>query len=234
MKNKLKIILLSCGILITLVGYQNCSNSMAPLDLDSVNSSSNGQSALEIQALAVIQNKCTQCHNAQIAMGDIDYITAVSSLKYYRVVIPGEPTVSPFYTVLNQDPDHMTMLKQGEMDLLFNWIQVGMVAATPGIAPVIIPLGPTFASISRNILGPKCLSCHGSANPPRGTLDYSSYAKFTAAGVAIPGNAPASMIVIATGPNPKPGLAMPRNNPSLSPAEQKAISDWIAAGALNN
>lgn len=229
MKNKLKLFLLGSGTFFTLIAYQNCSNSMAPLDLDSVNASS--VSAIEGQALTVLQNNCSGCHSPQYPYGDIDYITDVNSLKYYRVVIPGEPTVSPLYTVLTQNPEHMTLLRQDQMDLIFNWIQTGMVAATPGVAPVVIPLGPTYASIARNILGPRCLSCHSGANPPRGTLDYSSYAKLMASGVVSTANPAGSLIVIATGPTPKAGLSMPRNGIALSAAEQKAILDWIAAGA---
>lgn len=236
MNKQLKILSIICSSLVTLVAYQNCSNNMSPLNLDSQSSASSySASEIESAAMGVIQNNCTKCHNGNFAGGGIDYISDVAQLKYYRVVLPGEAAVSPFYTVLTSNQDHMSLLQQAQLDLIFNWIQTGMVATGPGVAPVKVPLGPSFNSISKNILQLKCTGCHGVNGIPRGTLDYRTYASFKNSGVFTPNNPAASLIVIAVGPNPKPGLDMPRGaTMRLSPDEVKAISDWIAAGALDN
>lgn len=236
MKNSrtLKIILVSAGVMISLVAFQNCSNNMAPMDLD--------QQALlgstsESLAIGVLQNKCSQCHSPGVNMGGIDYITDVPSLKYYRVAIPGQAAASPIYTVLGYSEDHSALLSASEAQLIFNWVQTGMEASTPGSAPGIIPLAATFASIQRNIIGPKCASCH--ANPlqpaPGGnSLNFSSYMSLMSANVITPGNAAGSLFYQSVTRSPGTARFMPSGGQQLNSEELKAIMDWINAGAPNN
>lgn len=233
MKNKLKLSFIAVSSLITLLAYQNCSNNMKPLDLDSTAAGSSSAplsvSEMESQALSVISNNCAACHSLPANDGGINYINDVNALKYFRIVIPGEPTVSPMYTVLTQDPQHMTLLRQAQMDLIFSWIQTGMSTTAPVSPPNIIPLGPTYAGIMRNIITPRCLNCHGGNN---GRPDFSTHARLLASGVVKPGDANGSLIVSAIGPTPV--RRMPPTGNQLTAVEQKAISDWIAAGALDN
>ena len=123
MKNKSKLTFIALSSLLTLLAYQNCSSKMTPLDLDSKADSGSSAplsvSQYESQALGVLQNNCASCHSAPAIDGGINYITDVNALKYFRVVIPGEPTVSPMYTVLTQNPQHMTLLNQSQMSLIF-------------------------------------------------------------------------------------------------------------------
>lgn len=233
MKNKIRLFTIAAASFITLLGYQNCSNNLKPMELNSSADSSSqlplSASALESQAVSVITNNCAACHSAPANDGAINYIHDVNALKYYRVVIPGEPTVSPMYTVLTQEPKHMTLLRQEQMNLIFGWIQTGMSNAAPVAPPNIVPLGPTYAGIMRNIIVPRCLSCHGGGN---GRPDFSTHARLIASGVVKPNDANGSLIMNAIGPTPN--RRMPPSGNALTAIEQKAISDWIAAGALDN
>ena len=123
----------------------------------------------------------------------------------------------------------MTMLTQTQMSLIFNWIQSGLSPAAPVSPPNILPLGPTFASIQRNILNPKCITCHsGQAGRP----DYSNWTKTLNTGSIKPNDPVGSLIMNSIGSTPT--NRMPPSGTQLSMAEQKAISDWIAGGALDN
>src|SRR5581483_12022391 len=50
---------------------------------------------------------------------------------------------------------------------------IGFDNLSPG--QIVLPLGPTFASLNQNIFKPKCVSCHSGA-APSGGIDLSSYA----------------------------------------------------------
>ena len=229
----MKLIFITLGSLVTLIAYQNCSNNMAPLSLDgssfSASSSVLSASETETQALAVLNNKCVACHSESTNQGGISYIADVNALKYFRVVIPGEPAVSPMYTVLTQNPEHMPMLSQSQMNLIYSWIQIGMSPAAPVAPPNIIPLGGSYASVMRNVIAPKCLSCH---NAQAGRPDFSSYTSIMASNTVKPNDPVGSLIMNAIGPTPT--KRMPPTGPQLSVLEQKAVSDWIASGALDN
>lgn len=86
-----------------------------------------------------------------------------------------------------------------------------------------VATAPTYASINSNILVPKCLSCHSTANP-LGGKSYSTYAETIASGTA-------SLLSSVSG-----GAAarMPIGSLKLTPAEVTSISDWINAGSPNN
>lgn len=231
-KNKLiyKILLLAGFALINLIVFQNCSNNMVPMDLDSqggVGAASIG----EAQAMNVLNTKCASCHSGGAAMGDINYITDVPSLKYYRLVIPHQAAASPLYTTLLSNESHMSMLKQSELQMIFDWIQ--KMDTTAGTAPVIIALGPTFKSIAANIFAARCVSCHGATNPSGG-YNLSTY-NGTVAKDINPNNADGSVLVQRIIRLPGANGFMPQGSTfSLSPAEVQAIKDWINAGALNN
>ncbi len=234
-KNKsFKIILVSTFVLLNLIVFQNCSNNMTPMDLDE-QASNGGGSSVESLAVGIITNRCTQCHSPIVARGGIDYITDVAQLKYFRVAIPGQAAVSPIYTVLSSSDVHSSLLKPSEVQLIYNWVQTGMEATLPGQAPTIVALGPTYRSIYRNILASKCNSCHTGGNIPRGNLNFSSYsALMNGPGVVNPGNAAGSLLLQSVSKRPGDNQFMPQGGQRLSASEIQAITDWIAAGALDN
>jgi hypothetical protein len=113
--------------------------------------------------------------------------------------------------------------------------------ATPVPPPTATPVGSTAVSFANDlfpIIERRCLKCHGGRKAD-GTLrieeglDMRSYTGLLAGSfngpVIEPGNAAESYLVelITTG-------EMPKNEPRLLPAEIRAISAWIDAGAPEN
>jgi cytochrome c553 len=84
----------------------------------------------------------------------------------------------------------------------------------------------TFTAISRDILVPLCLRCHGPTRADKG-VRYDTYA-FTQK-TALAGNVSGSKLYSTC----KSG-SMPDGGPRLTATELTNISDWITAGALNN
>lgn len=235
MKNniKIKLVLLVGFGLMNILVFQNCSNNMVPMDLDLQSNTGSNSSSIEgiaqTQALSVLSMKCASCHSGNVAMGNINYITDLPSLKYYRLVIPHQAAASPLYTTLLANEDHMSLLKKNELQLIYDWIQ--KMDTTAGTAPQIIALGPTFKSISVNILASKCVSCHGAGNPS-GNLDLSIYSGVLRS--VNPNNADGSVLVQRVIRTAGSNGFMPPGNMALTPTEVQALKDWINAGALNN
>ena len=229
MKKNIKLILSLVSVLGVLSLYQNCSNSMSPLNLDgsSVDDASLTGAQLESRALSILNNKCASCHLAPQAMGGIDYINDVDSLRYYQLVYPGEAALSPLYTTLNNHSQHLSLLSGSEVQVVYNWIQ--SLATDPGgiTPPAPQPLTPTFASIQSRILGPRCSSCHN-ATVRNGGVNLSTLAGVLATVVA--GNPNSSRLYTEVQTNQMPvAPATP-----LTTEEKNAIRDWIANGAQNN
>lgn len=248
MNKQSKIIILVFSILLTLPLFQNCSNNMEPLNLDqsSDNLDSLSADALQSRAFQILETKCSACHNESMALGEISYITDINALQYYRLVVKYEPLLSPLYTVLNDDDDHMMLLSQPESEVIYKWISEGLGSGQAGgvAPPTAIPLAPTFRSIRANIIAPKCAGCHtpnaGNNNMPAGRFDQSTHQTITASNglqatrVITPGNAAGSRYVQRI-TSTDPLFRMPRNAPApLSPQEIQVITEWINAGAPNN
>jgi mono/diheme cytochrome c family protein len=82
------------------------------------------------------------------------------------------------------------------------------------------------------IIQSRCINCHGGERVEKG-LNLGSYADLMAGSengpVIVPGDAANSLLVeLVT--NQK----MPKRGPKLTPPQVQIISDWVAAGALNN
>jgi uncharacterized membrane protein len=85
----------------------------------------------------------------------------------------------------------------------------------------------TFAAVYKNVLQPRCVSCHSGSGAPRG-IDLSSYAQVMATGSVVAGSPSQSSLYTATSSGiMPPGGALPAS-------EVQLISAWIAAGAPNN
>jgi hypothetical protein len=105
-------------------------------------------------------------------------------------------------------------------------------------------LAPTFSSIQREVLTPRCTVCHAGAAAPAGLrLDEgSSYALLV--GVAsrqspgtlrvAPGRPDDSYLVHKIEGRAAVGARMPLGGPFLDDATIAVIRDWIARGAPNN
>lgn len=146
-------LLLVSGLMI--FTYQNCAyvadSGLAPggsmassLALDTEGEKS---ALLEKNAMSVLKGKCFSCHNPQNAMGGIDYITDINSLKYYRLAIPGEPQISPLYDVIAKgEMPPNAPLSQAQAQAIYDWIFEGML----GDAGSVVPPGEWQVSWSQN------------------------------------------------------------------------------------
>jgi len=90
----------------------------------------------------------------------------------------------------------------------------------------------SFANDVMPIIQSRCINCHGGERVEKG-LNLGSYADLMAGSengpVIVPGDAANSLLVeLVT--NQK----MPKRGPKLTPPQVKTITDWVAAGALNN
>jgi hypothetical protein len=107
------------------------------------------------------------------------------------------------------------------------------------------PATATFASISSQILTPRCTACH-SGNAPEQGLNLSAATAYGAlvnvastqrsgAVRVIPGNADGSYLVQKLrGDAGIVGVRMPQGGPFLSDAQINLIRQWINEGAQNN
>lgn len=226
-----KILALS-GLL--LLFYQNCSNSLTPMNLDEPSISSFSGAELQVAALDLLENKCATCHNSTMAAGGIDYITDLNALIYYRDVVATEPMLSPLYTVLANDDQHMSLLTQQESDLIFRWISDSFVQP-PTVTPPSgggAPIASTYSSIASQVLNFNCNGCHGAtANQTGGGLNFTTHANIMATGSVIAGSANNSLFYQSL---VRTAERMPLNGSALTNAEIQAIADWINAGARND
>lgn len=219
---------------LVLLAHQNCTYNMGP----DANPEALAADELAVgvadstgtEAIQILQNRCASCHNEEKPEGEIGYITDVNALEYYRLVIPGEPQISPLYEqVANGSMPPSGSLSQAEISVLYEWINTGLVEDTAGITP---PTGNTavleakWSSIYAKIVQPRCLSCHN-ATTQRGGVNLANHT--VTLNTVQPGNPNASSFYTSTANG-----SMPQGGTPLSPAELAVVRDWILAGALNN
>ena len=112
-----------------------------------------------------------------------------------------------------------------------------MAASAPTEAPTEAPAqasGTTvsFANDVMPLIQSRCINCHGGERTEAG-LSLASYNGIMAGSengpVVVPGD-PANSLLVELVTNQK----MPKRGPKLTPPQVQIISDWVAAGALNN
>jgi mono/diheme cytochrome c family protein len=112
-----------------------------------------------------------------------------------------------------------------------------MAESAPTEAPAEAPAQAAGATVSfandvQPIIESRCINCHGGERVEKG-LNLSSYADLMAGSengpVVVPGD-PANSKLVELVDNQK----MPKRGPNLTPPQVQIISDWVAAGALNN
>ena len=205
------------------------------MNLDEPSFSSFSVEELQVASLQLLENKCATCHNSTMAAGGIDYITDLNSLIYYRDVVATEPMLSPLYTVLTNNDQHMNILSQAESDLIFRWITDGFTEPAIVTQPSgggAAAISPTYSSISSQILNLNCTSCHGAnAAAQGGGLNFTTYNNIMATGTITARDANNSVFYQAL---VRTAQRMPLNGAALTTAEIQAIANWINDGAPNN
>lgn len=191
--------------------------------------------ALNSQALTLIGTRCNSCHSSSsTGLGGYRSSDSLEQMVASGMVIPGNANASRVYirSIDNSMPPGAP-LSQMEKDLIRNWINTGLKPASgsgPAPTPTPVFVEPTFASISRNILVPKCVFCHGPTMAKSG-VRYDTY-QFTLETVR-PGLATESDLykeTLKTGG----GVMPPAPAPHLNQLELEAIRNWINSGAANN
>ena len=84
---------------------------------------------------------------------------------------------------------------------------------------------PNYKWLSANVIGPKCLECHGAGKK----VPFTNYAQVVK--WVIPGKSNASPLYQAiTAPDTNP-MKMPKNRTPLAQTETEAFKAWIDSGA---
>jgi uncharacterized membrane protein len=103
---------------------------------------------------------------------------------------------------------------------------------TSSPAPPTGPVAATYASIDKNIIQPKCLSCHSSGGVadrvPLGTLSDLLTSPLE---IVIPGSPDESGLIIMVSRTDAKRMPPPAAGPSLSISEVNAVRAWIEQGA---
>jgi mono/diheme cytochrome c family protein len=212
--------------LIPFVFYQNCGKPTGLVYSSSVDL--NSQAGIQDAAIQVVSKHCSECHSATTMNGNVGDLTDINYAVYSRLIIPGEPELSPIISEITQGlmPAGRPSLSGDEVEILKSWIK-GMSPNDlgPGTTPVITTIDPKYSVLAAKIFTAQCTTCHAGKN-----YKLNSYSELLR--VVTPGDAANSLLykAITVGST---GGKMPQGG-ALSSAQIKAIQDWINAGALNN
>lgn len=205
--------------------YQNCGK---PSDLQySSTFDLSSQLGAQESSLLILQKNCSECHSDSVVSGNVGDITDLEYLIYSRLIIPGEPEISPIITQVTQGqmPVGKPALSSAEVEALKTWIK-GLNQQDTGGGVVTAPtIEAKYSALASQIFGPRCVTCHAGRN-----YKLNSYTEIMR--IVTAGNSANSLLyqVVTVGAN---GGRMPQGG-GLSSAQIKAIQDWINAGAMNN
>lgn len=221
--NKKTIIFLLMA-LTPIVFYQNCGK---PTELQYESTLDiNSQLSKQEASLIVLQKNCSECHALGLESGGVGDITDLNYLTYARLVIPGEPELSPLINVITngQMPMGKAPLSSFEVQVLKDWIK-GLIVEQTGTGGTAQTIEPKYSALSTLVFAPRCVTCHNNRN-----YKLNSYAEIMR--TVTPGDAANSLLyrAITVGAN---GGRMPQGG-GLSSTQIKAIETWINAGAPNN
>lgn len=205
--------------------YQNCGK---PTELQySSTLDLNSQLSKQEASLIVLQRNCSECHSPAVANGGVGDITDLNYLIYSRIIIPGEPELSPLVTVVSngQMPLNQSALSSFEVQVLKDWIKGLNQSTGSGGTLQGQTIEPKYSVLAAQIFTSRCTTCHANRN-----YKLNSYNEIMR---IVTARDPANSLLyqsVTVGAN---GGRMPQGG-GLSSAQIKAIEDWISAGALNN
>jgi len=214
--------------LIPLFFFQNCGKPTAleynsALDLDS-------QSGVQNAAVQIINKHCSSCHSVTNMSGNVGDMTDIEYVTYSRLVVPGEPELSPIISQISQGlmpAGGRPALSGAEVDVLKNWIEgLNEDALGPGSGPPVpVVIDPKYSVLAAQVFSTRCVGCHANRN-----FRLNSYNEILR--TVVPGNAANSLLYqsITVGAG---GGKMPQGG-ALTSAQIKAVEEWINAGAMNN
>jgi mono/diheme cytochrome c family protein len=212
--------------LVPIVFYQNCGKPTqleysAALDL-------NSQAGVQDAAINILNKHCSECHSQTATSGNVGDLGDIQYLIWSRLVIPGEPEISPIIMSISEGrmPASGPSLSGVEVDILKDWVK-GLLVEEIGTGgpPVATPVDPKFSVLQAQIFSRQCQTCHANRN-----FKFDTYANVIRS--LTPGNAAGSILYQAVTVG-RTGGKMPQGG-ALSTAQIKAIEDWINAGAMND
>lgn len=190
------------------------------------------------QALAILQNRCASCHQSAPGSGGVYSILDANHLVASGLVVVGSPTNSRLYQVISAGSMPLAgALPANEIQTIKLWITgVNPGAAVPTTTTTTLPGAsggngstpqPTFAWIEKNILGPKCVSCHSSSYAKAGYAFDTYKNVMKSVNTSKPTSSKLYRIT-------QSGQMPPRPRPQLNSDELRLLQQWIEAGAQNN
>lgn len=221
-----KSLMFAVGLLFPLLMYQNCGK---PSDLQySSTFEFSSQMGAQEASVILLQKNCSGCHSTNNVNGNVGDVTDIEYLIYSRLIIPGEPELSPIINQITQGlmPAGKPALSGAEVEVLKSWIKGLNGETTGGGGGIPAPtIEAKYSAIAAQVFGPRCVACHANR-----AYKFGSYAD--AVRSVVPGDATNSILyqAITVG---RGGGRMPQGG-GLSSAQVKAIEDWINAGAMNN
>lgn len=173
---------------------------------------------------SVFLPKCASCHGTS---GGIN-------LESYADIVKNLPDIknSVFITQTMPKKD---FLSEDEKRLLWNWIEMGapLQAQKPGVEPPPPqPIEATYESINKNVLIPKCVTCHSPGNSAWQVLLSRQELLDSPLELVLPGNPDESGLVISVERTDHKRMPPEKDGYSvLKDDEIEAIRTWIESGA---
>lgn len=188
-------------------------------------------------ALTIIQNNCFSCHGSSSGAGGISNIMNINHLLNSGLIVKGDSAKGRLMgSIYDKSMPPSQPLNNADITILENWISKEIDEQAQG--PILLPepIKPTFSSIYKLVLAPKCVTCHGPTRADDGIrVDsynyllglYSENKELVKIGNALESKLYKS-VHNGEMPPAKDGYVR------LDDSEVSAIKSWIDSGALNN
>jgi len=190
------------------------------------------EEAFAITVHPVLRLNCGGCHGvSQSPQFAVTYATAAHSvvLSFNLVNFTNPESSLVVQQVRNGHQNFPQSVGDSLRDQIVNWVSLmsgssgGGISLPPNDPPP--PLGPTFKSISANLLVPRCLPCHG-VTQAKGGIRYDTYANtLRTVKAGLPSDSP---LYTETNSGKMPEAPYPR----FDAAEMAVLQQWILEGAL--
>lgn len=172
----------------------------------------------------ILVPKCASCHGTS---GGV-------SLETYSDVLSALPKIKES-VFISQTMPKKNFLTDEEKRQLWNWIEMGgpLQAQKPGEEPQLPePIQATYESINRNVLIPKCVTCHSVGNSAYQVLLSRQELLDSPLELVLPGNPDESGLIIAIERTDYKRMPPEKDGYSALKADEIAvIRKWIEDGA---
>jgi|GEM_PF-1817699 len=185
----------------------------------------------------IIEPKCISCHMGSGAAMGVD-LSSYTKIMESKSVIPFKPDQSKFFTTIESGrmPKGGARLSDSEIQRVFEWIEKGAPEGKlPEPTPEPVPQ-PTLASIQKDFVDRKCVSCHQEATSANRHVKLASLMEIVEGTGHPPGGAHVRKIIKPGCPKEsffhsimREGKMPPPPAPKPTQEWLKAMSDWITS-----